>query len=169
MKPEVAFFSGAVLGVAGAYLITNKSESCDNLKGGNLYEDILNAGNTIDKLQKFCDNNQKKYSIVDGVLFNKKQTILYKYPSDKTNESYTIPDSVRNLYKYSFSDGTENLKTIYAPASLIANLMSKKQNMDNYINSEMYYTKFIGYTKHQKTYELYADPKKNKLLLKLIK
>jgi len=34
MKPEGAFFSGAILGIAGAYLYNKYSENCDDLKGG---------------------------------------------------------------------------------------------------------------------------------------
>jgi hypothetical protein len=68
MKPGVAFVSGAILGVAGAYLIT---ESCDNLKGGAAYK--------------------KSTVVVD------EPNILFKYPCKKGVKTYTIPDGFITL------------------------------------------------------------------------
>jgi hypothetical protein len=44
-----------------------------------------------------------KYSSLDGVLFNKEQTTLIKYPIGNPAEIYTIPDSVIRIEDYAFS------------------------------------------------------------------
>ena len=41
---------------------------------------------------------------VDGVLYNKSMTKLIKYPANKTDKSFTIPDSVTKISEYAFSD-----------------------------------------------------------------
>ena len=101
MKPGVAFFSGAILGVAGAYLIT---ESCDNLKGGDTQakrftplDRIISSRPTATKINAFCIKYSKKYSCKNGVLFNKDKTVLLKYPSSKRSSTYIIPDSVTSI------------------------------------------------------------------------
>ena len=47
----------------------------------------------------------------DGVLFNRNLTILYKYPSKKTNTSYFIPNSVTEIATGAFDSAT-NLNTL---------------------------------------------------------
>ena len=42
-------------------------------------------------------NNNKNYSSVDGVLFNKDKTEIIKYPVKKKGTSYDIPDSVTSI------------------------------------------------------------------------
>jgi hypothetical protein len=37
------------------------------------------------------------YSDLDGVLFDKEQTQLIAYPEGKTQESYTVPQTVKKL------------------------------------------------------------------------
>lgn len=43
------------------------------------------------------DENNPNYSSVDGVLFNKDKSILIKYPSNKAEATYTIPDTVKSI------------------------------------------------------------------------
>lgn len=40
------------------------------------------------------DENNKGYSSIDGVLFDKNATTLIAYPQGKTDKSYTVPDTV---------------------------------------------------------------------------
>lgn len=47
------------------------------------------------------DPDNPAYSSVNGVLFNKNQTMLIQYPSEKDG-SYTIPDSVNTIDGYAF-------------------------------------------------------------------
>jgi translation initiation factor IF-1 len=54
MKPQVAFFSGVFLGVAGAYLIGKKSENSNdnklkNMEGGSKDDVIYMAGEITEK------------------------------------------------------------------------------------------------------------------------
>ncbi|QVK18418.1 leucine-rich repeat protein [Mycoplasmatota bacterium] len=62
------------------------------------------------------DNSQ--YSSKDGVLFNKNQTLIIKYPEGKKEDTYVIPDSVTIIGLYSFSIAT-SLKSITIPNSVI--------------------------------------------------
>ena len=46
--------------------------------------------------------NNAHYSSKDGVLFNKEQTELIRYPEGKTDTEYQIPDSVQSIGGYAF-------------------------------------------------------------------
>ena len=64
------------------------------------------------KLSKISvDKNNKTYTSVDGVLFNKKKTLLYVYPAAKKDTSYTIPNSVKTIEPFAFHR-CNNLKTV---------------------------------------------------------
>ena len=57
------------------------------------------------------------YYAVNGVLFNKSQTEIIKYPQAKTDESYTIPDGVNVIAEYAFSN-CENISLVKIPDSV---------------------------------------------------
>ena len=57
------------------------------------------------------DNRTTTLTLIDGVLFDRNLTILYKYPSKKSNTSYTIPSSVREIASGAF-DSASNLNTL---------------------------------------------------------
>ena len=59
------------------------------------------------------DTFNPSYSSVDGVLFDKKLTMLVQYPGAKTG-SYTIPDSVAGISDYTFT-GCTNLTNVTIP------------------------------------------------------
>ena len=59
---------------------------------------------TYDLVQINVDENNKNYSSVDGVLFNKDKTKLLVYPCSKTGNSYEIPLSVTTISYYAFKD-----------------------------------------------------------------
>lgn len=46
----------------------------------------------------------KNYSSMNGVLFNKDKTKLFKYPAGLSVENYIIPDSVKEVRSLAFSD-----------------------------------------------------------------
>ena len=50
------------------------------------------------------DPDNANFSSVGGVLFNKLQTQLIKYPRAKTGTSYVVPSSVTSISTYSFYD-----------------------------------------------------------------
>lgn len=57
------------------------------------------------------NGDNKYYSSRDGVLFNKCMDILYLYPCAYPDTSYTIPDSVKEIYDEAFSF-CDNLETV---------------------------------------------------------
>jgi hypothetical protein len=57
------------------------------------------------------------YSSVDGVLFNKSQTTLIRYPAGKAG-SYTIPDSVVTTIDYAAFSGCTSLTSVTIPNSV---------------------------------------------------
>ena len=48
------------------------------------------------------DQDNTAYSDIDGVLFNKEQTILYSYPRGRMNETYNVPDGVTTIADNAF-------------------------------------------------------------------
>ena len=57
------------------------------------------------------------YTTVNGVLFNKEQTLLIAYPESKSETHYTIPDSVTKIGYGAFSNCL-NLKNVTIPDSV---------------------------------------------------
>ena len=62
-------------------------------------------------------DNNKNYSSVDGVLFNKDKSKLITYPDGKTDNTYEIPNSVTSIGVYAFSYCT-SLTSITIPNSV---------------------------------------------------
>ena len=48
------------------------------------------------------DSANTKFCSIDGILFDKDQTKLIRYPAGKTNSSYEIPDGVKYIEDYAF-------------------------------------------------------------------
>ena len=62
------------------------------------------------------EEDNPKYSSMNGVLFNKDKTVLVCCPGAKTG-TYTIPNSVKNIGNYAFSD-CSSLTSINIPDSV---------------------------------------------------
>lgn len=60
------------------------------------------------------DGANPSFSSLDGVLFNKNQSILIRYPAGKTADSYTIPTSVSDIGVRAFG-GCTSLSSIEIP------------------------------------------------------
>ena len=60
------------------------------------------------------DENNRYYKSVDGVLYSKNGTILYKYPAGKANTNFVIPSEVRHIGENAFG-GCQNLLNITIP------------------------------------------------------
>lgn len=61
------------------------------------------------------DGDNPSYCSEDGVLFDKAKTILYNYPTARTDSAYTVPRSVGLLYCTSFARAG-NLRELYVPS-----------------------------------------------------
>ena len=61
-------------------------------------------------------NNENYSSSLDGVLFNKSQTVLVSFPGGKTG-SYIIPESVNSIFEWAFAE-VRLLSSVTIPASV---------------------------------------------------
>ncbi len=61
--------------------------------------------------QILVSDNNKYFTSVNGVLFNKDKTKLVRYPSGKTNNTYTVPSTVTTIGSNAF-DRCENLTSV---------------------------------------------------------
>ena len=70
------------------------------------------------KLQSITvdQNNENYSSSLDGVLFNKSQTVLVSFPGGKTG-SYIIPESVNSIFDWAFAE-VRLLSSVTIPASV---------------------------------------------------
>lgn len=97
---------------------------CDNLKTITIPASVTfiddSAFSSCDYLKEIIvDEQNKMYSSIDNVLFNKDKTVLINYfPRMKTNEYYQIPDGVTTIKKSAFYD-CDTLKEIIFPNSLL--------------------------------------------------
>ncbi len=78
-------------------------------------EDISIYGCSALRAIEVAESNSKYHS-VDGVLFNKNQTELIRYPRGKSDKDYIIPDDVVTLGSAAFY-GCANLINITVPVS----------------------------------------------------
>ena len=60
----------------------------------------LSTGNSLQEI--IVDNENKCYSSVNGVLFDKDKKTIIAYPTGKSGESYEIPDSVTSIGNSAF-------------------------------------------------------------------
>lgn len=92
----------------------NIPKSVKKIKGGieNTVFDAQENGLEMMELESVnVDKENPNYSSKDGILYNKKKTILYLYPYNKDETKYKLPDSVKTI-DYMLLDKIENLKTL---------------------------------------------------------
>ena len=63
------------------------------------------------------DSNNKYYSSIDGVLFNKKQDVLEAFPANYHDTEYEIPNSVTEI-AYNAFYGADSLSRVSIPSSV---------------------------------------------------
>ena len=70
-------------------------------------------------IEEYCvDDENPYYTVIDGVLFSKDLTILYRYPAMKTGWYYQIPSSVKTIESDAFL-GVYYLRELVIPDSVI--------------------------------------------------
>lgn len=74
----------------------------------------LSTSNNIGKI--FVDEENPYFVSVDGVLLSRDMTKLVYYPSNKDEEKYCVPDGVKEICSYAFSNSI--LKELDLPKSL---------------------------------------------------
>jgi hypothetical protein len=79
--------------------------------------DYMAFGNCASLATITVDGANPSFSSLDGVLFNKDQSTLIRYPDGKTADSYTIPTSVTSIGQYAFRDCT-SLTSLSIPDSV---------------------------------------------------
>lgn len=62
-------------------------------------------------------SENERFLSENGILYNNDKTILIKYPAGKTEESYTIQDTVEVIGEYAFQ-GSKHLKNVTIPDSV---------------------------------------------------
>lgn len=65
------------------------------------------------------DGNNQHYSSVDGLLFNKDKTTLLCHPANRTQQIYTIPNTVITIGSYAFSI-CNSLASVIIPNSVMS-------------------------------------------------
>ena len=69
----------------------------------------------LEKIQ--VDEDNEYFSSIDGVLFNKSQNILWRYPINRESEEYEIPETVAEIAQGGFYE-CKNIKKVIIPKSL---------------------------------------------------
>ena len=90
---------------------------CDKIDSVSVPSGVTNIYN-IDECEKpvrVSEDNQT-YSSVDGTLYDKNKTVLYKYNNSLTQKSFTVPDTVRTLAFMAFANS--RLQRITLPEGL---------------------------------------------------
>lgn len=80
--------------------------------------EIWGFGNCTNLKNIVVSENNKNYSDVDGILFNKDKTELLCYPQSRENTSYTIPFGVTKIGKGAFG-GCQYLNSVVISDSVI--------------------------------------------------
>ncbi|GHU39933.1 hypothetical protein FACS1894190_06130 [Spirochaetia bacterium] len=87
----------------------------------NIPDSVTTVGNGFEQCDALTsitvDSGNSYYKSIDGVLFNKTDTTLIRYPSAKTGSTYTIPNSVTSISGYAFSRCT-SLTSVTIPDSV---------------------------------------------------
>lgn len=96
---------------------TRAFETCPELLRITIPASVTTLGNNVfvdcrKLLSITVDAANPNYSSEAGVLFDKNKTILHRYPTGKTNTSYTIPNSVKTIDIGAFEGGLFTQLTI---------------------------------------------------------
>lgn len=102
-------------------------EGCTSLKALHLpsklttFDAYLWHCKSLKEITVAADN--PSYCAENGVLFNKEKTILHRYPAKKTESSYSVPSTVKEILPYGFA---------YADSLKEINLAENLEIIDSY-------------------------------------
>lgn len=104
------------------YIDFSVFHGCDSLKTLHIPASVTEMHErillTCDSLESFTvAEGNPSYSAVDGVLFSRDGSFLYRYPQAKAGTSYTVPDGVKEINENAFYYAVD-LQTIHLPASV---------------------------------------------------
>ncbi|MBE6576228.1 MAG: leucine-rich repeat domain-containing protein [Ruminococcaceae bacterium] len=104
------------------YIDRSVFHECDALKTLHIPASVTEMNEriflTCDSLESFTvAEGNPSYSAVDGVLFSRDGSFLYRYPQAKVGTSYTVPDGVEEINENAFYYAVD-LQTIHLPASV---------------------------------------------------
>jgi len=89
---------------------------CEELTSVTIPSSVTSIGtgafDECNSLEIYVNNENKNYSSLDGVLFNKDKTILIQYAKGKTYPDYVIPDGVKIIGESAFSGEMSNYDSI---------------------------------------------------------
>ena len=88
-------FTDALVGMENLTLVVI-GKDVDNVEFDSAYS-LYTGYSTIENVE--VDPENECYKSVDGVLYNKDMTELLYYPRGNTNETYTVPDTVKVIGK----------------------------------------------------------------------
>lgn len=124
-------------GFAGCYSLTNVtlSNSLSTLHS-NLFADCINLSKItiprsvtstawVEESFLGCDNlscievdeDNSKFSSIDGILYSKDKTVLYRYPIGKSGEKLVLPKMLKKINGYAFT-GTKWLQKVVVSSGI---------------------------------------------------
>jgi len=121
-----AFFLCSLTSVTIPTSVTSIGENafigCNSLTSINIPAGVISIGygaflNCSSLTGITVDMQNRAYSSEDGILFNKRKTVLIQYPADRPERSYTIPMGVISIESYAFSDSIR-LTSVNIPTSV---------------------------------------------------
>jgi len=115
--------------------IGNVAFQCTSLSNINIPNSVTSIGHEVfDYCEKFfainVDENNNNFSSTDGVLYNKKKTIILSYPQGKTDISFSIPAGVITIGESAFIR-CNNLTSVILPNSITSIEDYAFQNCDD--------------------------------------
>lgn len=93
-----------------------------SFSSGKVYKEYSNSGNVFEGVQvtEFeVATNNTDYLVQDGVLYTSDMKTLMAYPAGRTDETFTIPESVTTLNQGAFA-GAKHLKSMVIPSLITA-------------------------------------------------
>lgn len=140
LLPEVSVFGQSFAGAEeiteatlnNKYADINAYSFCENLQTIRIGKDVETIRTDVYPMYGnfVVDEENTKYKSVNGVLYSKDGTVLYKVTNTNCGVSFFIPSSVTEIASYAFAS-CKNLYEIYIPSSVTKISYSAIDNNQN--------------------------------------